>query len=140
MGIFDKLKRKNETHMNDENKKKAIDVLEKVLDAIHRREYQCILDYVDESDVQDIGSLFQFVQETLEMNGYNSLDEYGVPCNFHPAYEYSQLNFYEYNDDSGFALEYDLTSESELVDLCLKMKYLYSKTGIKSIFMGIDPQ
>lgn len=126
--------------MNNENKQKAIDIIAKVIGAIHKKEYKCILDYADESEVENMDFLYQFVQGTLKMNGYDSIDEYGVPCNFHPKYEYSQLRFYEYNDNSGFAADYDLTSESELTDMCLQMKFSYSKTGLKSIFIGIEPQ
>ncbi len=126
--------------MTNENKQKAITVIKNVLSVLHGKQYERILDYVDESEIEDIDSLFDCVQGTLEINGFDAIDEYGVPCNFNPKYEYSQMEFYEYDDKSGFVVEYDLTSESELVDLCLQMKFLYVDSGLKSIFKNIDPQ
>lgn len=123
------------------NKEQAISVIEKVLRSIHNQEYKSIVNYVDETEIEDLDSLFHFVQGTLELNGYGSIDEYGVPCNFHPKYEYSQMSFYEYDDNSGFAVDYDLTSGSELVDMCLQMKFLYTAdSGMRSVFVGIDPR
>lgn len=123
------------------NKEQAISVIEKVLQSIHNEEYKRIVNYVDETEIEDLDSLFHFVRGTLELNGYGSIDEYGVPCNFHPKYEYSQMSFYEYDDNSGFAVDYDLTSGSELVDMCLQMKFLYTADGgMRSVFVGIDPR
>ena len=123
------------------NKEQAISVIKKVLQLIHNEEYKSIVNYVDETEIEDLDLLFHFVQGSLELNGYDSIDEYGVPCNFHPKYEYSQMSFYEYDDNSGFAVDYDLTSSSELVDLCLQMKFLYTADGgMRSVFVGIDPR
>lgn len=127
--------------MDTRYKENAIKVIEKVLWSIHNKEYKAIVNHVDETEKGDMDSLFQFVQGTLELNGYDSIDEYGVPCDFHPKYEYSQMNFYEFDDNSGFAVDYDLTSNSELVDLCLQMKFLYiADGGMRSVFIGIDPR
>ena len=39
------------------------------------------------------------------------------------------------------AVDYDLTSDSELVDMCLQMKFLYTADGgMRSVFVGIDPR
>lgn len=127
--------------MDTRYKENVIKVIEKVLWSIHNKEYKAIVNHVDETEIGDMDSLFQFVQSTLELNGYDSIDEYGVPCDFHPKYKYFQINFYEYDDNSGFAVDYDLTSNSELVDLCLQMKFLYVADGsMRSIFKGIDPR
>ena len=127
--------------MTSQIEKQVIKVIEKVLLSIHNKDYKSILNHVDETEIENMDSLFHFVQGTLELNGYDSIDEYGVPCDFHPKYEYSQINFYTYQDNSGFAVDYDLTSNSELVDLCLQMKFLYVADGsMRSIFKGIDPR
>lgn len=126
--------------MTKESRQQAVTVIINVLKAIHQKEYQHILDCVDDSEENDIEMLFHFIQETLRLNGFGTIDEYGIPCHFHPAYKYEQLRFYEFDDNSGFAAEYDLTSDSELVDLCLQMKFLYQKSGLKSVFVTIDPQ
>lgn len=127
--------------MTAQIEKQTIMVIEKVLQSIHNKDYQSILNHVDEMEIDDIDSLFQFVQGTLELNGYDAIDEYGVPCDFHPEYEYSQMSFYEYEDNSGVAVDYDLTSDSELVDMCLQMEFLYTADGgMRSVFVGIDPR
>ena len=127
--------------MTPQIEKQAMKVIENVLLSIHNKDYKSILNHVDETEIENVDSLFHFIQGTLELNGYDSIDEYGVPCDFHPKYEYSQINFYEYEDNSGFAVDYDLTSKSEPVDLCLQMKFSYTGDGgMKSIFMGIEPQ
>ena len=73
-------------------------------------------------------------------NGFNAIDEYGVPCNFHPNYEYSQLSVYEYADLSGFTVDYEMTSNSELVDLTLQLKFLYTNSGFHIILLNVEPQ
>ena len=137
MGLFDKFKKKK----NEINKEeKAIEVVTQILKAIHSKEYGKIMDYVDESENGDLTTLFECVESTLLENGFDAIDEYGTPCNFHPQYEYSQLSLYEYDDNTGFTVDYDMTSNSELVDLTLQLEFLYTDSGLKTIFLGIDPQ
>ncbi|PKU51555.1 MULTISPECIES: hypothetical protein [Lysinibacillus] len=126
--------------MKNEDKQYALTVITNILKVMHNKEYENILNYVDECEVDDIGELFYYVQETLNLNGFDSFDEYGAPCNFHPKYKYSQINFYEFNDNSGFAVDYALTSNSKLADMCLQMEFLYTDDGLKSVFITVDPQ
>ena len=112
--------------MKSEDKQYALTVITNILKVMHNKEYENILNYVD-----DIGELFYYVQETLNLNGFDSFDEYGAPCNFHPKYEYSQINFYEFKDNSGFAVDYALTSNSKLADMCLQIEFLYTDDGLK---------
>ena len=44
------------------------------------------------------------------------------------------------DDGSGFKLDYDLTTDSELMDLSLQLEFLYADKGLKSIFITVDPQ
>lgn len=136
MGLFDKFKKKNEINKEE----KAIEVITKILEAFHSKEYEKIMNYVDESKEGDLASLFECVESTLSENNFGTIDEYGTPCNFHPQYEYSQLSLYEYNDNTGFTVDYDMTSNSELVYLTLQLKFLYTDNGLKIIFLGIEPQ
>lgn len=78
------------------------------------------------------------VQELVESRAYDSVDEYGVPCDFNPPYEYSQIAFYDYTDGSGFRLEYDLTTDCELMDLSLQMEFIYTENGLKRRFLTVD--
>lgn len=125
--------------MKEEYRQRVTSIISSILDAMHNERYENIVDVVDESEVSDMNEVYEFVRGTLEMNGFSTIDKYGVPCNFHPQYEYSQMNFYEYDDGSGFVVDYDLTSESELVDLVLQLKFLYTDNGLKSIFCTVDP-
>ena len=97
----------------------------------------------DESDeaekVDDLNEMFECVEKSLEYNGFGSIDEYGAACNFHPQYEYSQLYIYEYDNNSGFAVDYQMTSDSELVDLTLQLEFLYTKSGFKTVFVVTKP-
>lgn len=128
--------------MKEQHKEQAIGIIKNILHAIHEKRYGDIITYVDETETKDIDELFEFVQGTLELNDFDAIDEYGVSCNFHPEYEYSQLNFYEYNNLSGFEVEYAMTSDSELVDMVLQLKFLYTDDvdRMKSIFITVDPQ
>lgn len=135
MSLFDKLKKNNKS-----NKEKVIEVITNILAAFHKKEYSKVMEYVDESEIDDLPSLFECIDETLKENGFNAIDEYGVPCNFHPKYEYSQLSVYEYADHSGFTVDYEMTSNSELVDLTLQLKFLYTNSGFHIILLNVEPQ
>ena len=74
------------------------------------------MDCVDGSKVDDVRELLEYIDESLQLNDFDKIDEYGVECNFHPNYEYSQLQVYEFNDQTGFVVEYAMTSDSELED------------------------
>lgn len=133
--LLNKFKKKDES----DEAEKIIEVIKKILKAIHLKKYEEIMDCVDESEVDDLNEMFECVEKSLEYNGFGSIDEYGAACNFYPQYEYSQLYIYEYDNNSGFAVDYQMTSDSELVDLTLQLEFLYTKSGLKTVFVGIDP-
>lgn len=133
--LLNKFKKKDES----DEAEKVIEVITKILKAIHLKKYEEIIDYVDESEVDDLNEMFECDEKSLEYNGFGSIDEYGAACNFYPQYEYSQLYIYEYDNNSGFAVDYQMTSDSELVDLTLQLEFLYTKSGFKTVFVGIDP-
>ena len=133
--LLNNFKKKDEIYEEE----KIIEVITKILKAIHLKKYEEIMDCVDKSEVDDLSDLFECVEKSLEYNGFGSIDEYGAACNFRPQYEYSQLSIYEYDNHSGFAVDYQMTSDSELVDLTLQLEFLYTKSGLKTVFVGIDP-
>lgn len=135
MGIFDDF----EYREKRQNEKKVIEVLKKILRAIHLNNYSDIMDCVDGSEVDDVRELLKYIDDSLQLNYFNKIDEYGVECNFHPNYEYSQLQVYEFNDQTGFAVEYQMTSNSELVDLTLQLEFLYNEDGYKLTSIDVDP-
>ena len=135
MGIFDDLEYKE----NYQNEEKVIEVLKKILSAIRLNNYSEIMDCVDGSEVDDVRELLEYIDDSLQLNDFDKIDEYGVECNFHPNYEYSQLQVYESNDQTGFAVEYQMTSDSELVDLTLQLEFLYNEDGFKLTSIDVDP-
>ena len=122
-----------------QNEEKVIEVLKKILRAIHLNSYRDIMDCVDGSEVDDVRELLEYIDDSLQLNDFDKIDEYGVECNFHPNYEYSQLQVYEFNDQTGFVVEYQMTSESELVDLTLQLEFLYNNDGYKITSIDVDP-
>ena len=120
-------------------KEKVIDVITNILKAIHLKKYEDIMNYVDESEIDDLNEFFGYVEKTLELNDFDTIDEYDVECHFHPPYEYSQLEIYDYDDQTGFAVDYDLTSNSELVDMVLQVEFLYTDNGYTVRFLNVDP-
>ncbi len=128
--------------MTESVKEEAIKTLKSVLHAFHEKRFADILSVVSESEIERPEAfLAEFIQGTLELNGFDTIDEYGVPCSFKPNYEYSQLDVYEYKDNSGFTMEYAMTSGSKLVDMVLQLEFLYTDNmEIKSIFKNVDPQ
>ena len=135
MGIFDDFEYKEKC----QNEEKVIEVLKKILRAIHLNNYSEVMDCVDGSEVDDVRELLEYVYDSLQLNDFDKIDEYGVECNFHPNYEYSQLQVYEFNDQTGFAVEYQMTSNSELVDLTLKLEFLYQEDGYNITSIDVDP-
>lgn len=67
----------------------------------------------------------EMVEEYLELNDLPYIDRYGIACSFSPNYEYHQASGGIYNDNSGFWVDYDLTTNSELNDLTLQMSFLF---------------
>ena len=124
--------------LDEYKKEKVIDVITNILTAIHLKKYEDIMNYVDESEIDDLNEFFGCVEKTLELNDFDTIDEYGVECHFNPPYEYSQLEIYDYDDQTGFAVDYEMTSNSELVDMTLQLEFLYTKDGYKVRFLNID--
>ena len=124
--------------LDEYKKEKVIDVITNILTAIHLKKYEDIMNYVDESEIDDLNEFFGYVEKTLELNDFDTIDEYGVECNFHPPYEYSQLEIYDYDNQTGFAVDYDLTSNSELVYMMLQVEFLYSDNGYTVRFLNVD--
>ena len=122
-------------------KKTAEKLVEAILKALHERRYGDVRALVDESEIDDLEEFLIFaVEGTLELNGYDTVDEFGAPCKFSPNYDYSQLRVDECYDEDGFMVEYDMTSNSELINLVLQLKIEQKKNGIKTIFENVDPQ
>ena len=117
--------------MTEQDKEIAIQTIKDILHVLHEKRYADLPSCAEE--------IRECIQGTLDMNGFDAFDEYDVPCNFHPQYEYHhEVEFYEKSPE-GFEAEYELTSGGELVDLCLQLRFLYSEGKVKRIFHMIDP-
>ncbi|MDE7476340.1 MAG: hypothetical protein K2M91_00055 [Lachnospiraceae bacterium] len=126
--------------MTEQDREVAIQTVKDILHVLHEKRYEDLPSCVDDMELDvDTEVIRECVQGTLDMNGFDAFDEFGVPCNFHPSYEYHhEVEFYECSHD-GFDAEYDLTSGGEMVDLRLQLSFLYLKDGLKRIFRTIDP-
>lgn len=133
--------KKTKYQITENEKEYAIETLKKILKALHEKKYNEVIKCVDESKIENLTEFLSGpIQETLNINNFDTIDEYGVECNFHPNYEYSQMMMEKYNDSEDFYLEYDLSSNGELVDLVLQLDFKHKKDGLKCIFENIDPQ
>lgn len=105
---------------------------------------QAIVDALAQGDldriptlVDDMGSytpelLQQMREHIVEETG--GIDVYGVPCTFHPNYEYKQLELYHFTDGSGMACEYALTLNGDLNDWTLLLRFYYEGDSIRVKF------
>ena len=124
--------------MTEQDKEIAIQTVKDILHVLHEKRYEDLPSCVDEMEWVDTEEIRECIQGTLDMNGFDAFDEYGVPCNFHPEYEYHhEVEFYKRPE--GFEAEYDLTSGGELVYLRLQLRFLYLEGRIKRLFHMIDP-
>ena len=74
--------------ISQEHQAVAIETLKTILHLFHEKRYDEVPGAVDESEIEDLpGFLREFIQGTLDLNGMETFDEYGAPCNFHPQYE-----------------------------------------------------
>lgn len=80
----------------------------------------------------------EMVEGFLDINELPYIDCYDIPCNFKPKYEYSQMSIHIYNNRSGFAVDYDLTTDDKLNDLTLQMKFLINeRSEIIPVILGV---
>lgn len=102
----------------------AREVIKSVVNLLSQKRYKEI-SAVAEMDILSTEDMKELVNEYLELNNFSHIDCFDAGCNFHPPYAYHQIEFYHFNDGSGFAVDYDLTTNQELNDLTLQMEFLY---------------
>ncbi len=111
--------------------------VEAVVNLMAKNDYESMSDLVNNT-AEDLADLKDWVNSTLEMNELDGIDAYGVECNFHPQYEYHQLSVYPFDDESGFAVDYDLTTDGEQNDLTLQLEFKKLDNGLFDVSMGVD--
>ncbi|MCR5320396.1 MAG: hypothetical protein K6E48_04230 [Lachnospiraceae bacterium] len=121
--------------------KECLDIAKPIVEAIvnqmARNDYAVISDLVSNS-AEDLTDLKEWVNTTLKMNELDGIDAYGAECDFHPQYEYHQLRVYPFDDESGFAVDYDFTTSGELNDLTLQLEFKKQDNGSFDVSMSVD--
>ena len=124
--------------------------VKKVVDLLAERKYSEIFEIVEmaswpvdpnteEMSTWTVEDLQEAVDGFLELNELPYMDKFGVPCDFHPQYEYHQLRCILYRDGSGFSADYDLTTDGEKNDLTLQMEFLFMDANtMNPIFLDVD--
>lgn len=119
---------------------KAIEILKQVVDALADERYDDISKLAELGDgIQE--PLGDYVAEVFQMwwgEQIPPLDHWTeervtIPTN--PCY--AQLNFYHYDDGSGFHVDYDLASGGELTVMTLQMEFLYEGEGLRAVFLDV---
>lgn len=117
-----------------------LEILKRVLSDLHQKKYKNILKYVDTQDDFDLLDFLENdLEDTLEDYGYEALDEYGTLVDEDDKIE--RLDIYEFNDGTGFSVDYFLSADQELTDLVLQLDFLYTNKlpkGIRCVFRDID--
>lgn len=116
---------------------KAIEILKQVVDAISERRYGDIpsLAYTGWWTGQRLEKIIEDFLQASSLSGMDRWDvTQGTPS---PNPKYQQLNFYHFNNGSGFHVDYDLTTDGELNDLTLQMEFLYEGEGLRPVFLGL---
>ena len=123
--------------------------VKKVVDLLAERKYSEIFEIVEmaswpvdpnteEMSTWSVEDLQEAVDGFLELNELPYMDKFGVPCNFHPQYEYHQLFCILYRDGRGFSADYDLTTDGEKNDLTLQMEFLFTYANtMNPIFLDV---
>lgn len=115
--------------MCDEKAEKLAEpIVKEIVNCIAEKRYIEIEKYAQFESI----SLSGFIDEIegfLELNELPYIDKFDVPCTFKPQYEYHQLSCITYSNGSGFHVDYGLTTDGELNDLTLQMKFLFTESG-----------
>lgn len=116
---------------------KAIEILKQVVDALAEKRYEDI-PKLAEMEHWTPGMLRDHVAEHLRLCGLSRMDgwtEERVTSPTNPCYQ--QLNFYHFNNGSGFAVDYELARGGELSDMTLQMEFFYEGEGLRAFFLDL---
>ncbi|SEL18830.1 hypothetical protein SAMN04488688_10392 [Paenibacillus sp. cl141a] len=109
-----------------------------IVDSIADRRYEEIARNVDDMQNWDVELLREVIESFKEDNELEQIDRFDVECTFRPVYKdgsvYQQESFYHFNDGSGIAYEYALTTDGEPNDLTLSIEFHVEGDDLKVIF------
>ena len=116
---------------------KAIEILKQVVDALAEKRYEDI-PKLAEMEHWTPEMLRDHVAEHLQLCGLSRMDGWTEERAASPTNpRYQQLNFYHFNNGSGLAADYDLTSDGERNDLTLQMEFLYEGGGLRPVLLDL---
>lgn len=111
-------------------------IVKEVVNCMADGRYDLIPNYAKFNDERiTIEDFKRWAEEYLEANELSHYDKYGVPNNFQPKYDkslYQQFSVILYNNGTGFQVDYDLTTDSEINDLTLIMEFLFVENGVNA--------
>lgn len=119
---------------------RATEILKQVVDAL--AEERC-------DDIPKLAQLGDGIQEPLsdyvtgvfQMWGWEQIppidhwSEEWVTLPTNPCY--TQLNFYHYDNGSGFHVDYELARGGELSDMTLQMEFFYEGEGLRPVLLDL---
>ena len=110
-----------------------IECMKKLVNALSEKDYDGFYALLDAS-VWTLEDLKEFAELNLEMD----IDKFGTPLHHvEKAGAYDQCALYEFDDDTGFAVDYDLTTDGDWNDWTLQMEFLYEGDFLKVILSDI---
>ena len=116
---------------------KAIEILKQVVDALAEKRYEDI-PKLAEMEHWTPEMLRDHVAEHLQLCGLSRMDGWTEERAASPTNpRYQQLNFYHFNNGSGLAADYDMTSDGERNDLTLQMEFLYEGGGLRPVLLDL---
>ena len=111
--------------MENKVKEKFIGILKRILLDLHNKNYKEILTYVESPEDFDLLDFLETdIEEILEDYDYSSIDEYGVAVEGQEDSE--RLQVYEFDDGSGFTIDYILSADEDMMDLVLQLDFFGS--------------
>lgn len=105
--------------------------VKKLVNALAEQDYDGFYQMLDTS-VWTLEDLKEFASLNLDM-GVDAYGAYDEPCCLPDRVDF----LYEFDDETGFAVEYDLTTNGECNDWTLQLEFLYAgdflKVGLEDI-------
>lgn len=97
-----------------------------LLKAINEKNYMHLSDVI-EIEEEHLQGLAEYFEQYLQDMEYETIDLYRMPC----LQNISQEIIYEHDDGKGFGVDYYVTSEGEIIGLCLNLRYRQENEKMK---------
>lgn len=115
--------------MNNDKKKYALELLKKILEALHEKKFGEVIRLVDECALSE-SELQEFVQGTVEENGFERID----------GYQEENICSMDEEDDDPFIVETYLTADEGFdLPLCLSLELETDEDGGIKSRLEIEP-